>query len=83
MASTEVTFFIATVAAIAAMVAKGAHDPAEVAWLAALIVLAVPYAAAVLMALGSTIKVPSTPVLPDISTSPVEPPPTRDLDLAA
>ena len=68
----------------AAMMMKGTDDPAEVAWLAALIVLAVPYASALVMALGSTINVPTSPVFaPEVAPSPVQPPPTRDLDLAA
>jgi hypothetical protein len=84
MAATEVVFLGATIAAIVAMVMKGANDPAEVAWLAALIVLAVPYASALLMALGSTVNVPTSPILtPEAAPAPVNPPPTRDLDLAA
>jgi cellulose synthase/poly-beta-1,6-N-acetylglucosamine synthase-like glycosyltransferase len=84
MAATEVTLLIATLGAIVAMVMKGTDDPAEVAWLAALIVLAVPYTSALLMALGSTLHVPPTPLLaPEATPAPGQPPPTRDLDLAA
>jgi cellulose synthase/poly-beta-1,6-N-acetylglucosamine synthase-like glycosyltransferase/exo-beta-1,3-glucanase (GH17 family) len=57
IAKFETFMLMGTLTAIFSTVAMGKiDDPAQIAWLAALIVLAVPYAAALLVALGSTVK---------------------------
>ena len=55
-------------------------DPADVVWVAALSVMAVPYAAALLVALFSTMK-PSRPAAqnPDIAPAPAVAAPKLDL----
>jgi len=84
MVTTEASMFALLMAAIAAMFAKGIDDPAEIAWSVALAVSAVPYAAAVCVAIRSTMKPRARPVLaPHVTPTPIEPTPTRDLDLAA
>jgi len=60
----------------------GIDDPAEQVWAMALAVLAVPYAAALIVAFGSCVKPAHRPVLaPEITPTPVYH--NTDLDLAA
>jgi hypothetical protein len=81
IASTETVLLIATMAAIASTAIIGRlDDPAEVVWCLALAVLAIPYASAVLVALGSTIQLGYRP-LPQTDIAPVLQP--QKLDLAA
>jgi len=75
IASTEAFFLVATIAAIASTAIIGQlDDPAEVVWCLALAVLAIPYASAVLVALGSTIQfsprsLPQTDIAPVLQAS--------------
>jgi cellulose synthase/poly-beta-1,6-N-acetylglucosamine synthase-like glycosyltransferase len=81
IASTEVILLLATMGAIASTAIIGRlDDPAEVVWCMALAVLAVPYASAVLVALGSTIQLGYRP-LPQTDIAPVLQP--QKIDLAA
>jgi hypothetical protein len=81
IASTECVLLVATLAAIASTAIIGRlDDPAEVVWCMALAVVALPYAAAVIVALGSTIQftrqtATQTDIAPVLQTS--------KLDLAA
>jgi len=64
--------------------ATGYDDPAEVLAGLALAVMAVPYAAAVTVALGSTRgTAPAPGLVPELLAPPAAPPPRKDLDLAA
>ncbi len=57
IAATETALLAGTIIAmIATVVVSRVDDPAEIVWLAALGVMCVPYAAAFLVALGSTVK---------------------------
>ncbi|MGE4064044.1 MAG: glycosyltransferase family 2 protein [Rhodospirillaceae bacterium] len=81
IAATETALLIATVAAIASTAIIGRlDDPAEVVWCLALAVLAIPYASALLVALGSTVQFGSRS-LPQAELAPVLQP--QKLDLAA
>ena len=73
VAKAEAALLIGTIAAIfGTMWSTQFDDPADVVWVAALSVMAVPYAAALFVALISTMK-PSRPAAqnPDISPAPV------------
>ena len=60
----------------------GVDDPAEQVWALALAVMAVPYAAALIVAIGSCIKPARRPVLaPEITPTPAYR--NSDMDLAA
>ncbi|TAL03842.1 MAG: glycosyltransferase [Rhodospirillaceae bacterium] len=69
----ETIMLIGTAVAITATVAvTHLQDPADLVWVAALAVMAVPYASAVLVAMGSTIKLGRRPALePDLTPAPV------------
>ena len=79
----EAALLIGTIAAIfGTMWSTQFDDPADVVWVAALSVMAVPYAAALLVSLFSTLKPNSQAAQnPDISPAPVVSP--QKLDLAA
>lgn len=81
IAKFEVGMLAGTILAIMSTFWTGkVDDPADVAWIAALSVLAVPYASAVLVALGSAVNLGRrTAPAPDLT--PVYP--TSNLDLAA
>jgi hypothetical protein len=83
VARAEAALLIGTVAAIfGTMWSTQFDDPADVVWVAALSVMAVPHAAALLVALFSTMKL-GRPVAqnPDIAPAQVVTP--QKLDLAA
>jgi hypothetical protein len=83
VAKAETALLIGTIAAIfGTMWSTQFDDPADVVWVAALSVMAVPYAAALLVALFSTMKL-GRPVAqnPDIAPAPVVA--STKLDLAA
>jgi exo-beta-1,3-glucanase (GH17 family)/cellulose synthase/poly-beta-1,6-N-acetylglucosamine synthase-like glycosyltransferase len=86
LAAPEALLLAATVLAIAITVMTGkVNDPAELVWIAVLAVLAVPYAAAVALALVSTLEPRRLPV-PQPEPESVTPEPAyrpRGLDLAA
>ena len=83
VARAEATLLIGTIAAIfGTMWSTQFDDPADVVWVAALSVMAVPYAAALLVALFSTMKLRRPAVQnPDIAPASVVTPP--NLDMAA
>ena len=63
IAKFETAMLIGTLLAIVTTVGMGkVDDPAQIAWIAALSVLAVPYASALLVALGSTIDLGRRPL---------------------
>ena len=63
IAKMETAMLIATVIGIFATIAvTHVDDPAEVVWTIALAVMAVPHASAVLVALGSTVKIGRRPL---------------------
>jgi len=63
IAKFETAMLIGTILAIVTTVGMGkVDDPAQIAWIAALSVLAVPYASALLVALGSTIDLGRRPL---------------------
>ncbi|MSO73037.1 MAG: glycosyltransferase, partial [Rhodospirillaceae bacterium] len=81
IAAAETAMLAGTVVAIIAVGLRSqVDDPAEIAWVAALFILAVPYACAVFVALGSTIKL-RTRHAPAPDMTPVFPSP--NLDMAA
>ena len=83
VARAEAALFVGTVAAIfGTMWSTQFDDPAYFVWVAALTVMAVPYAAALLVALFSTMK----PVRPSVQKPDIAPAPavaSKNLDLAA
>ena len=83
VARAEVALLIGTVAAIVGTTwSTRFDDPADVAWVAALTVMAVPYAAALLVALFLTMKLRRPAVQhPDIA--PAQAAASKNLDLAA
>ena len=84
MSAAETVMLLAIIGAfIATVTLTGVDDPAEKVWALALAVLAVPYAASLIVAFGSCIKPSRRPVVaPEITpTTPVYERP--DLDLAA
>jgi len=83
VAKAEATLLIGTIAAIFGTTwSTQFDDPADVVWVAALSVMAVPHAAALLVALFSTMKLRRPAVQnPDIAPAPVVSPP--NLDMAA
>ena len=85
IARAETVMLIGVLIAVGLTLMGKLEDPAEFAWLAALSVMAVPYAAALLVALGSTIKLGSrTAPAPEIAPAfPTGPGPAPNLDLAA
>jgi cellulose synthase/poly-beta-1,6-N-acetylglucosamine synthase-like glycosyltransferase/exo-beta-1,3-glucanase (GH17 family) len=87
IAAMETAMLVGTVLAIIATVTvTRVDDPAEVVWAFALGVMAVPHAAAVLVAVGSTVKLGrrTAPVLePDLTLAPVPVYPAAKPDLAA
>ncbi len=63
LAAVETILLVATLTAIATTtMVSGLDDPAEQVWVAALAVMAVPYASALLVAIGSTIQVRRRPI---------------------
>jgi hypothetical protein len=63
IAKFETAMLIGTILAILTTVGMGkVDDPAQIAWIAALTVLAVPYASALLVAFGSTIDLGRRPL---------------------
>ena len=81
VARAEAALLVGTIAAIfGTMWSTQFDDPADVVWVAALSVMAVPYAAALLVALFSTMK-PNRPAAqnPDIAPATVVTPPKLDL----
>jgi cellulose synthase/poly-beta-1,6-N-acetylglucosamine synthase-like glycosyltransferase/exo-beta-1,3-glucanase (GH17 family) len=81
VAKAEALMLLGTVVAIfGTMWSTQFDDPADVVWVAALTVMAVPYASALMVALFSTLK-PNRPVAqqPDIGPSPVLNPPKVDV----
>jgi len=81
IASAETILLLATAAAIVSTAVIGRlDDPAEVVWACALGVLGIPYASAVLVALGSSVQFGRRP-LPEAEIAPVLQP--QELDLAA
>ena len=83
ISAAETTLLAATLLALAATVSIiGVDSPAERVWALALAVMAVPYAAALVVALASCIKPAQRPVLaPEVKPAPSFQP--ADLDLAA
>jgi cellulose synthase/poly-beta-1,6-N-acetylglucosamine synthase-like glycosyltransferase len=64
IAATETVMLAATITAIVATTTvTHLEDPADIVWIVALTIMAVPYAAAVVVALGSTVKLGRRPVL--------------------
>jgi hypothetical protein len=83
VAKAEAALLIGTVAAIfGTMWSTQFDDPADVVWVAALSVMAVPYAAALLVALFSTMK-PARPVAQSPDIAPAQVVRSPELDLAA
>jgi hypothetical protein len=73
----ETVMLAGTVLAIVATVyVTGFDDPADKVWAAALAVMAVPYASAVLVAIGSTVKIgrrrPVTVLEPELAPAPIK-----------
>ncbi|MCB2106444.1 MAG: hypothetical protein KDE14_02030, partial [Rhodobacteraceae bacterium] len=83
IAASEAALLLATLLAIAGTVwVTQVDDPAELVWISALAVMAVPYAAALIVALGSTLRLRMRPARqPDLT--PPHPVPQPNLDLAA
>jgi hypothetical protein len=83
VARAEATLLVGTIAAIfGTMCSTRFDDPADFVWVAALAVMAVPYAAALLVALFSTMKLGRPSVQnPDIAPAPALA--SQKLDLAA
>ncbi|HEY6598088.1 MAG TPA: glycosyltransferase [Pseudomonadales bacterium] len=83
MSSAESVLLLTTLTSLfVTLTVIGVDDPAEKIWALALAVMAVPYAAALLVAFGSCIKPVRRPVLaPEITPTPAYQ--NRDLDLAA
>src|SRR5262249_19838730 len=85
IAAFDAAMLAGTVIAIVKTIASGkTDDPAQIAWVAGLFVLSVPYASAVLVALGSTLQlggsvepVPADPELAPAYAS------TSKMDMAA
>jgi cellulose synthase/poly-beta-1,6-N-acetylglucosamine synthase-like glycosyltransferase len=85
MVRVELGLLLLTVAALIGLgLATSYDDPAELLAGMALAVMAVPYAAAVTVALGSTRgAVPAPGLVPELLVPPAAPTPRKDLDLAA
>jgi len=83
MSSAEAVMLVGIIAAfIATVMGTGIDDPAEQVWAMALGVLAVPYAASLIVAFGSCIKPARRPVVaPEVTPTPAYG--SSDLDLAA
>ena len=83
MSSAESVLLLTTLTSLAVtLLFIGVDDPAEKVWALALAVMAVPYAAALIVAFGSCIKPVRRPVLaPEITPTPAYQ--NTDLDLAA
>ena len=83
MSAAESLMLVAiTLAFIATVMVTRVDDPAEQVWAIALAVLAVPYAASLIVAIGSCVKPARRPVLaPEITPTPAYRNP--DMDLAA
>jgi hypothetical protein len=62
VASEAILLFMLLGAIISMSVVSQLEDPAERVWVAALIVMAIPYAAAVVVAVGSTIQLSRRPI---------------------
>jgi len=83
IARAETVMLIGVLIAVGITLTGKLEDPAEFAWLAALSVMAVPYASALIVALGSTIKLGARTV-PEAEVAPAFPQgPTPNMDLAA
>jgi hypothetical protein len=83
VAKAEAALLVGTVAAvIGTMWSTQFDDPADVAWVAALTVMAVPYAAALLVALFSTMKL-RRPAVEHPDIAPAAAVASKNLDLAA
>ena len=83
MSAAESLMLVAiTLAFIATVIVTRVDDPAEQVWAVALAVLAVPYAASLIVAIGSCVKPARRPVLaPEITPTPAYR--NSDMDLAA
>ena len=81
IAAAETTLLALTFAAmVGSMAETGLDDPADLVWQAALGVMAMPYAASLIVALGSTVRFGRRPTLrPDVGPIPVLTPPKLDM----
>jgi exo-beta-1,3-glucanase (GH17 family)/cellulose synthase/poly-beta-1,6-N-acetylglucosamine synthase-like glycosyltransferase len=83
-AASEVAFLLSLLVAIATVIlGTGAHDPAEIAWIAALTVMSMPFAATLIVVLASSWSVESAVTFTQDVASPAGETGPTDVDLAA
>jgi hypothetical protein len=84
IAATETFMLVATIiAVISTFQIRRLEDPAEQIWVTALVIMAVPYAASLLVALGSTMKFAAPRTAPKVEAAPVPPFAPTKVDAAA